>query len=167
MKESDKYHYFIFTPSAILNKQKISLNRKEDYILTKKAFAILLLLTLLFTTVSPAFAQTAISNEAEDHILNELNRANIPNAAVAVIQGGETSYILKDSEYDTLFQIGSISKSFTGFGVLLLEDMGLLSVSDTVNHHLPWFEVRYNGVSVPHNDITIYNLFAPYKRIYR
>ena len=125
----------------------------------RKLLTILLLLALLLTTVPMvAFAQTTISNEAEEHILNELNRANIPNAAIAVIQNGETSYILKDSEYDTLFQIGSISKSFTGFGVLLLEDMGLLSVSDTVNHHLPWFEVHYNGVPVPHDDITIYNL---------
>jgi len=102
--------------------------------------------------------QRAVSNEAEQHILNELNRANIPNAAIAVIQNGETSYILKDSQHDTLFQIGSVSKSLTGFGVLLLEDMGLLSVSDPVNQHLPWFTVNYNGVSVPHEDITIYTL---------
>ena len=124
----------------------------------KKLLTALLLLTLLLATVSPAFAQTAISPGAEEHILNELNRANIPNAAIAVIQNGETSYILKDSQHDTLFQIGSVSKSFTGFGVLLLEDMGLLSVRDPVNQHLPWFTVNYNGVPVPHEDITIYTL---------
>jgi len=127
----------------------------------KKLLATLLLLTILLTMGTPVFAvasQTVMSNEAEEHILNELNRANIPNAAVAVIQNGETSYILKDSEHNTLFQIGSVSKSFTGFGVLLLEDMGLLSVSDPVNQHLSWFEVNYNGVPVPHEDITIYNL---------
>ena len=126
----------------------------------KKLLTTLLLLTLLFKTVTPVFAVTiqTISNEAEEHILNELSRANIPNAAIAVIQNGETSYILKDSEHDTIFQIGSVTKSFTGFGVLLLEDMGLLSVSDPVNQHLPWFEVRYNGELVPHEDITIYTL---------
>jgi len=126
----------------------------------KKLLATLLLLTILLTTVTPVFAvaQAAVSNEAEEHILSELNRANIPNAAVAIIQGGETTYILKDSEHDTIFQIGSVAKSFTGFGVLLLEDMGFLSVSDPVNQHLPWFEVRYNSKPVPHDDITIYNL---------
>jgi len=75
-----------------------------------------------------------------------------------VIQDGEASYILKDSEQDTIFQIGSVAKSFTGFGVLMLEDMGLLSVYDSVNQHLPWFWVNYNGTPVPHEDITIYNL---------
>jgi len=127
----------------------------------KKRLPALLILTLLLTMLTPIFtvaSQRAVSNEAEEHILNELNRANIPNAAVAIIQGGETSYILKDSEYNTLFQIGSVSKSFTGFGILLLVDMGLLSASDPVNQHLPWFEVNYNGEPVPHEDITIYNL---------
>jgi len=116
------------------------------------------LIALICALPIAAFAQTGVSSEAQEHILSQLRRACIPNAAVAVIQGGETSYILKDSERDTLFQIGSVAKSFTAFGVLLLEDMGLLSVSDPVNRHLPWFEARYRGVPVPHEDITIYNL---------
>ena len=127
-----------------------------------RVMSVLMCLIVLASVLPTAiFAQTAangISSEAEAHILSELRRARIPNAAIAVIQGGEVSYVLKDSTYDDLFQIGSIAKSFTGFGVLLLEDMGLLSVNDPVNKHLPWFEVRYNGVPVPHEDITIYNL---------
>jgi len=105
-------------------------------------------------------ALAATSNEAEEHILNELRRARIPNAAIAVIQDGETSYILKDSEHDTLFAIASVTKPFTAFGVLLLEDMGLLSIHDPVNQHLSWFEVSYNGLPVPHEDITIHNLIT-------
>jgi len=124
----------------------------------KKVFAILLLLALLFTTVSSAFAQMEINREAEEHILNQLNRANIPSIAVAVVQGDEISFILKDSAQDTLFLIQSSLKPITAFGVLLLEDMGLLSIYDPVSQHLPWFEVRYNGIPVPHEDITIYNL---------
>jgi len=97
---------------------------------------------------SSIFAQAVSTNEAEEHILNQLDRARIPNAAIAVIQDGEVIYILKDSEHDTLFQIGSVAKSFTAFGVLLLEDMGLLSVSDPISKHLPGL----------HENITIYNL---------
>jgi len=127
----------------------------------RKCLFVLLLLVLIATAVLPiasAKPPTTMKEEAEMHILNQLRRANIPNAAIATIQDGETSYILKDSTHDTLFQIGSVSKSFTAFAVLLLEDMGLLSVDDPVNQHLPWFEVRYNGMSVPHEDIRIYNL---------
>jgi len=103
-------------------------------------------------------AQGTISREVEEHIINELGRANIPSAAVAVIQGSETTYILKDSNHDTLFGIGSVAKPFTAFGVLVLEEIGLLSVSDPINMHLPWFEAHYNGVLVPHGDVRIYNL---------
>ena len=124
----------------------------------RKPLSIMLLILVLTTITTSVFASPALSSEAEEHILNELRRANIPNAAVAVIQDGETSYILKDSTTDMLFQIGSLAKSFTGFGVLLLEDMGLLSVNDPVSQHLEWFELRYNGEPVPHEDITIYNL---------
>jgi len=125
----------------------------------RKGFVIFIVVFLLLSVFpTTAFATPEISNEAEEHILNQLRRARIPNAAIAVIQDGETSYIFRDSTHETLFQIGSISKSFTGFGVLLLEDMGLLSVYDPVSQHLPWFEVRYSGEPVPHGDITIYNL---------
>ena len=125
----------------------------------RKLLSTLLLATLISATLPiVTLANTIISNEAKEHIMAELNRANIPNAAIAILQGGEITYILKGSNQDALFPIGSVTKSFTGFGVLLLEDMGLLSVSDPVRQHLPWFEVRYNGEFVPHEDITIYNL---------
>ena len=117
-----------------------------------------IVLTLALPTA--VFAQVGTNSVAEEHILNELRRAGIPNAAVAVIQGEETSFILKDSELDTLFELASVTKPITAFGVLLLEDMGLLSIYDPVSQHLPWFEVRYNGVTVPHEDITIYNLMT-------
>ena len=118
----------------------------------------LCLIALIFALPTAMFAQAGMSIEAEEHILNELRRAGIPNAAVAVIQDEETSFILKNSELDTVFEIASVTKPFTAFGVLLLEDMGLLSVYDPVNQHLPWFKVHYNGMPVPHEDISIYNL---------
>ena len=111
---------------------------------------------LIFAFPTSVVANEAISPEAEEHILSNLSRANIPCAAVAVIQDGETSYIFKNSTYDTLFQIGSVAKSFTGFGILLLEDMGLLSIYDPVNMHLPWFKASYNGQPVPY--LAIYHL---------
>ena len=119
-------------------------------------------MALVFTLVLPTtvLANTTASGAAEEHILNELRRAQIPNATIAVIQDGEISYILKDSEHDTLFAIASVTKPFTAFGVLLLEDMGLLSIHDPVNQHLLWFEVRYNGAPVPHEDITIHHLIT-------
>ena len=130
--------------------------------INKKVVAIITMCFFVISFIQPtqvfAYADNKISDKAREHILNELEKARIPNATIALIQDGEVSYIFKDSTQDTLFEIGSVSKSFTAFGVLLLEDKGKLSVDDPVNKHLPWFEVNYQGVSVPHEDVTIRNL---------
>lgn len=42
----------------------------------------------------------------------------------------------------TRFEIGSISKSFTGMLIAQLAEQGLLRLSDPVVDHLPWFAVR-------------------------
>ena len=44
---------------------------------------------------------------------------------------------------DTLFHVGSISKSFTALGVLKAVDKGLLALDDPVKKHLSWF--RFNS----------------------
>ncbi len=42
----------------------------------------------------------------------------------------------------TLFQIGSISKSFTSIILLQLQERGILNLDDPVSIHLPWFEIQ-------------------------
>jgi len=123
-----------------------------------KLISIICLVVLIGTLQITVFAQSGVSDEAKEHIISQLERANIPNSAVAIIRDGETSYILENSQYDTLFEIGSTAKPFTAFGVLVLEEMGLLSVTDPVTMHLPWFETHYNGTPVPNEDMRIYNL---------
>jgi D-alanyl-D-alanine carboxypeptidase len=43
---------------------------------------------------------------------------------------------------ETLFQIGSISKSFTSILLLQLQEQGLLDINDPVTKYLPWFEIQ-------------------------
>jgi CubicO group peptidase (beta-lactamase class C family) len=43
---------------------------------------------------------------------------------------------------ETLFQIGSISKSFTSIVLLQLQEQGFLSIDDSVKRYLPWFEIQ-------------------------
>lgn len=56
---------------------------------------------------------------------------------------------------DTLFEIGSIGKSFTAHVILQLEAEGRLSVDDPVVRHLPWFRVPRTGAR-----ITIHHLLS-------
>ena len=53
---------------------------------------------------------------------------------------------------ETLFQIGSISKSFASIVLLQLHEQGLLDINDPVTKHLPWFEIQseYEPITLRH-----------------
>ncbi len=55
----------------------------------------------------------------------------------------------------TLFEIGSIGKTFTAILVLQLHEQGALDLDAPVTHYLPWFEVRS-----AHGPIAIRHLLA-------
>ena len=53
---------------------------------------------------------------------------------------------------NTLFQIGSISKSFTSIVLLQLQEQGLLDIGDPVTKYIPWFKVQseYEPITLRH-----------------
>jgi D-alanyl-D-alanine carboxypeptidase len=53
---------------------------------------------------------------------------------------------------ETLFQIGSISKSFSSIAVLQLQEQGVLKIDDPVKNYLPWFKVqsKYDPITLRH-----------------
>jgi CubicO group peptidase (beta-lactamase class C family) len=53
---------------------------------------------------------------------------------------------------ETLFEIGSISKSFTAIALLQLHEAGRLDLHAPVTRYLPWFQVnsRYEPITVHH-----------------
>jgi amino acid adenylation domain-containing protein len=80
-----------------------------------------------------------------------LARGNVPGAAVAVLHGGELVAVetfgtaAADGSAavtpDTLFQVGSMSKHVTAFGVLRLVDEGALDLDTDVNAYLSGWRV--------------------------
>ena len=82
-----------------------------------------------------------------DQLLAPWNRPDGPGAAVAVWRGGKTvfakAYGMANLGYDIPFtvstptNIGSTSKQFTAFAVMLLVEEGKLSLDDDVRKHIP------------------------------
>lgn len=82
-----------------------------------------------------------------DQLLAPWDRRDGPGAAVAVWRGGRTlfakGYGMANLAYDIPFtvttptNIGSTSKQFTAFAVMLLVDDGKLSLDDDVRKHIP------------------------------
>ncbi|MBN1602624.1 MAG: beta-lactamase family protein [Chitinispirillaceae bacterium] len=53
----------------------------------------------------------------------------------------ENSVVVTDS---TLFHIGSITKLFTGIGIMQLAQKGLINIDAPIQHYLPEFSVKYH-----------------------
>ncbi len=53
---------------------------------------------------------------------------------------------------DTVFEIGSVGKSFTAIALLQLQERGLVDLSAPVTDYLPWFTVRsdYQPITITH-----------------
>ena len=126
---------------------------------------------MVFILTITAHAASGVSSASDKYeqidtiVREELAKANIPNSAIAIIQGEDAEYLFyPDADCEStldrhaLFQIGSVSKAYTGLGILLLEDEGLLSLDDLANKYLPWFTVSYEGKTVPPEELTIANL---------
>ena len=97
-------------------------------------------------------------------------RKDITGASVALIDG-ETivwsegfGYTNRSNKVkvtaDTLFHVGSISKSFTALGVLQAADKGLLALDDPLKKHLSWFRVNSRFGAAEAESITIRHLLS-------
>ena len=90
-------------------------------------------------------------SEVDDYIEQQMMGEDIPGLAVVVVQGDEIVYLkgfgvtsLKDPSPvtpQTIFDLASISKSFTALGVLLLRDEGLIDLDAPVQQYLPDFQL--------------------------
>jgi len=90
--------------------------------------------------------------EVDDYVEQQIVNEDIPGLAVVVVQGDEIVYLkgfgitsLNDPSPvtpQTIFDLASISKSFTALGVLLLRDGGLIELDTPVQQYLPDFQIN-------------------------
>src|SRR5690606_2945694 len=91
----------------------------------------------------------------EGIIQSHLDDTKIPGLAVVIVKGDQIfynegfGYADKDTEKkmttETLFELGSVSKTFTAMGILSLREQGLINLDDLVSKHLPWLSFTYKG----------------------
>ncbi len=84
--------------------------------------------------------------QVDEYIRQQMEADNIPGMAVAVVREGEVIYIngfgvasldtQRPVTPQTIFDLASVSKSFTALGVLLLRDEGLVELDAAVRQYL-------------------------------
>jgi CubicO group peptidase (beta-lactamase class C family) len=92
---------------------------------------------------------------------------DIPGAGVALVQNGEVLYVkgygVRSTATsapvtpDTLFAVGSVTKSFTALGVLQLVDQGLIALDTPIITYLPNFTLSDPGAT---QQVTVRQLLA-------
>ncbi len=97
------------------------------------------------------------SDKINRYIETVKNEYNIPGIVVAISNENGITYFesFGDVSKSDLFQIGSLSKSFTGLLILKLHEQGLVHLDDPVVKYLDWFEYKNKAIS---DKITIRNL---------
>jgi CubicO group peptidase (beta-lactamase class C family) len=101
---------------------------------------IFLLVCLISTGAQPEL-------ERLDSIFSDWRGTDVPGGAVVIVKGGEVvwekAFGMASLEYgvpnirETVFNIASVSKQFTAYGILLLEKDGKLSLDDDIRTYLP------------------------------
>ena len=84
------------------------------------------------------------------------SKTNCNSVNIVVYDDGEVSYYGNGKE-DGLYQIGSMTKAFTGLGIMKLVREGKIVPENEVSAYLPGFEVYYEGEKA---DITVDELLS-------
>jgi len=99
--------------------------------------------TVIIAVVEPIATER---NKRADQLLS-LYAKDVPGAVIGIIENGEMVYSQAygkanlthdlDFKVNTPTNIGSVSKQFTAYAILLLEQRGVLSTDDDVRDHIP------------------------------
>ena len=103
--------------------------------------------TLVLLCLQLSFFSHAQNTTEVDAFFEEFNASDAPGIAVSVTKNGKPLYQnvfgMANLEYDipitqqTPFHVASLSKQFTAFLILKLQDEGLLSIEDNVRRFIP------------------------------
>lgn len=96
-----------------------------------------------------------------DKVFSEWDNApNTPGVAAGLLKNGKIVYLKAFGSADvnrqllntadTKFQIGNMSRQFTAFAILLLEEQGKLSLSDDVHKYIPQFPDFGYPITIKH-----------------
>jgi CubicO group peptidase (beta-lactamase class C family) len=126
-----------------------------------KRLSLLLFLHLSVTSFSQQVKLTAtIKKQIDSYINAEMIKQQIPGLSYAVVSNGKIidsgAYGYANVElkapatFRSLFNIGSIGKTFTATAIMLLQKDGKLSIHDPINKYLDSLPASWNNISIKH-----------------
>ena len=127
----------------------------EDLIMNKTKY--ILILTVAFSMLMTCFIPVRASDNDKtlsDYAGEFCANTKCSSVSIVVVRGEETEIC---SDTDGLYQIGSMTKAFTGLGIQKLINDGIISEDDPVSEWIPGFTAYYDAELC---DITIRQLLT-------
>ena len=133
----------------------------------KTIVGVLIILILFSGSVTQSYALPDDKSMAIQGLLDDACRiSGVPGMSISILADEQEFYFssgfaneeerLSASE-NTLYELASVSKAFTGMGILLLEEQGLLSMNDSIQQYLPWLTLTYQGEHIDMKNVTLNN----------
>jgi len=135
-----------------------------------KQFLGLTLVLCLFTSVPAQDSSVIFDNrftDVRELIIDQITTETVPSIVVAVAEDGkiiwEEAFGFADLENqikstpNTMYRLGSISKTITATGLMLLVEAGLIDLDKPANEYLPE-DVRLRGFEGESGEITVRHL---------
>jgi CubicO group peptidase (beta-lactamase class C family) len=128
----------------------------------RKSIQLIAVLLLVILTASYRPTSKSLQSKIDELITAEFNDNEGPGGVFMVTKNGKSIYkkafgkanleLNADLTTEHVFQIGSMTKQFTAIAVLMLEEQGKLSVTDTISKYIPDYPAG--------NTITIHHLLT-------
>ncbi len=146
----------LLTPNSLNENENLVPRRSEmRYVIVSRLAAI-----LLGVIVSATVAAGSPNDQAIAKIFNGLIKPGDPGCTVGVVEKGALTHALafgmsdiarrEPLVTDSTFDIASVSKQFTAFALLLLQQEGKLSLDDPIVKYLPELAASAQGVTLRH-----------------
>lgn len=109
-----------------------------------------MVITFMTTTSARAVFADNGSDEIDNFVEAQMRELHIPGLALAIVQGDQVMYLKgygfadtsgRPVTPETLFIIGSTTKSFTALSVMQLVEQGKIELDAPVQRYIPWFHV--------------------------
>jgi len=124
------------------------------------SFLIPFLFLISYNDSSSQQIESTLKKKIETYLNSEMRAEQIPGLSYAVVHNGKIidsgSYGLANVELKTpvtphtLFNIGSIGKTFTATAIMLLQKDGKLSINDPINKYLDSLPDSWNTITIKH-----------------
>ncbi|MDD6466748.1 MAG: serine hydrolase, partial [Erysipelotrichaceae bacterium] len=118
-------------------------SRIMGYVIT----AMLVAGTSIFTNVTTVCAKVQNHETIEELVTTTQKKACVSNMSVVTVKQNDVSYY-GTGKSNEIFQIGSMTKAFTGLGVQKLVEDGKIQIDASVTEYLPDFRVYCDGNEV-------------------